>query len=97
MVRLNSLSCSSVCTRPSPQHELIVAERLNFEKIVKFCNIAEFSPGFAVKNRTEQLALLAGASHDQALPKLHQLGLGDPGLFIEIMQMAPRDQLIKIF
>ncbi len=81
--------CGSV-----PQHELIIAYRLDFEKIIKFCDIAELAPRFAVHYGLKKLALLACAAEYQALAVLEQFCFCYTGSAVEIVKMRPRNQLI---
>ena len=78
-------------------HEHIVLNGLNFQKIIEFGNRAKFAPALSIHHCPEQLARLTGASQNEPLPVTDQLAFRDAGLFIEIIQMGFGHQLIKVF
>ena len=78
------------------EHEHIVADGLNFQIVVKRCDAPELGPVLVVLHRLEQLPGLAGGADDEALPVGHQLGFGDDGHPLEVLQVGGGDQLIQV-
>ena len=78
------------------EHEHIVADGLNFQIVVKRRDAPELGPVLVVLHRLEQLPGLAGGANDEALPVGHQLGFGDDGHPLEVLQVGGGDQLVQV-
>ena len=78
------------------EHEHIVADGLNFQIVVKRRDAPELGPVLVVLHRLEQLPGLAGGADDEALPVSHQLGFGDDGHPLEVLQVGGGDQLVQV-
>ena len=80
-----------------PEHEGVVAQGLDLQKVIKGGDALQLRPVPAVCHRLEQLSGLAGGAHDQPLPVLYQLVLGDQGEAFQIFQVGHGDQLVEVF
>ena len=78
------------------EHEHIVADGLYFQIVVKRRDAPELGPVLVVLHRLEQLPGLAGGADDEPLPVGHQLGFGDDGHPLEVLQVGGGDQLVQV-
>ena len=74
--------------RTLAQHEAIVADGLDLEIIVEGRDALELLPVLVVRDRTEQLARLAGRADDKSLAVRDQLALRDDGHALEILEVG---------
>ena len=79
------------------QHELVISQRLHFQIVVEFRNIAQFPPALSCHNGTEQLACLTGRAENQALAMFDQLGFWNQWATFEIFQVGHGNQLVQVF
>ena len=74
--------------RALAQHEAIVADGLDLEIIVEGRDALELLPILVIRDRTEQLARLAGRADDKSLAVRDQLALRDDGHALEILEVG---------
>ena len=77
-------------------HELVVAQRLDLQKIVVIRNALQFIPVLMVLDSLEKFTSLTGRTHNDTLAVLVQQTLGDRCNTLEILQIGGRDHLIQI-
>ena len=85
-----------VLGKPLVEHEAVVADGLNLQKVIEAGDTLQLRPAFVVQNRLEQLARLAGRADDKSLAPLQQLGLRHDGHALEILEIAVGDQPVEI-
>ena len=73
--------------RSVPQHKRVVAERLNFEIVIKLRNIKQLIIALAVKNRAVQLARFAGRADDYTIAELFDNAFWHNRFFVKIFQI----------
>ena len=78
------------------EHEQVVADGLDLQIVIEGGDALELGPVLVVLHRLEQLAGLAGRADDEPLPMGHQLGFGDDGHPLEVLQVGGRDQLVQV-
>ena len=78
------------------QHEAVVRQRLDFQKVVKGRNAFQLVVAFPVENGLKQLARFAGRTDDQPLPQLKNVGLGHPGHPAEVLQIGIGNQVVQV-
>ena len=78
------------------QHEGVVAQRLNLEKIIERRDALELGKALVRHDGLKQLARLAGRADDQPLAPSEQLGLRDDGIALEVFQVAVGDQPVEV-
>ena len=66
-------------------HELVVADWLNFQIIIKTCDPAQLIPAFSRYNCAEQLASLARASDKQSFSVFDQFAFRDKRTLFKIV------------
>ena len=64
------------------KHKLIVTVGLNFEEIIKGCNVEQFAPRTIIKHRLIEFTLLAGTTDDKAVAQVDKLTLWNERLAI---------------
>ena len=64
--------CLHIGSGAIADHEGVVANGLDFQIVVKLRQLHQFLVGLLLHHRPKQLARLAGAAENQALPMLHQ-------------------------
>ena len=74
----------------------MVANGLDLEVIVEIDDLLDLRLGTVFENGTEQFTRLTRRANDQALAVLFQNGLGNTRETLEIVQIAIRDQLVKV-
>ena len=78
-------------------HEHVVAQGLDFQVVVVGGDFAQVVEGLPLHHGPEQLAGLAGAAHQQALPVLVQQALGGAGIAVEVVEMSLGDEAVQVF
>ena len=79
------------------QHKLIIAQRLDFQIIIKFHDSGDFLLRLSPDNRTVQFPRFAGGSQQQPLPVFYKFAFGHSGPFVVICQMGQRHQTVQIY
>ena len=77
-------------------HKFIVAQRLNFQIIIKMYQFLNALLWFAVQKSTIQFPRFAGTAQNQAFPHLHKFAFGDSRATEEIINMCHGNQFIEI-
>ena len=77
--------------------EAVIAKRLNFKIVIEGSNFLNVGFGTVVKYGGKKLTCLARRADNQPLPMLFEQGFGNTGEAAEILQIAGRYQLVKIF
>ena len=75
-------------SRTLTQHEAVIADGLDLEIIVEGRDALELLPVLVIRDRTEQLARLAGRADDKSLAVRDQLALRDDGHALEILEVG---------
>ena len=79
-----------------PKHKLVIAQRLDFQVIIKVNQPGQLPLRRSPKNCLEQLPRLAGGADDEPLPVLINEGFGHNGKTVKVLQMGLRHQLVQI-
>ena len=83
---------------PSGAHQIgVVPHRLDFQVIVVGCDFHQLFPGHPADDGLVQFPGFAGAAQQQPFPVLIQHRLGNPRLFIEIVQVREADEPVQVF
>ena len=85
-----------VLGKPLVEHEAVVADGLNLQKVIEACDTLEFCPAFVVQDCLKQFARLAGRADNQALTPLQQFGLRHNGHALEVFEIAIGNQPVEI-
>ena len=80
----------------SPDEELIVPGRLDFEIIVKFCDLRDRLFRSVLEDCLIQFACNAGTADDDSLAVLYEFALRDSRLSLEILEMRIRNHRVEI-
>ena len=78
-------------------HKFIVAQRLDFQIIIKGCNVAQLFKRFPLDNRLEQFPCFTGTADQQPFPVFHNLTLWGAGPAVIILNMCAGNQFIQVF
>ena len=79
-----------------PEHEGVIADRLNFQIIVEGRDALDLLVGPVGGHGPEQLARLAGAADNQPFPVLLDIETGHVGVAVEIADVAVGDQVVQV-
>ena len=86
-----------VCNGAFRHKETVIANGLNLEIIIKFHDLLDLGSGFIFDDRAHQFPCLTRGTHDQPLAVLFQFRLGNSGKASIIIEVAVRNQFVKIF
>ena len=86
-----------ILCRTIGNEEFVVANRLDFQIIIKIRNTQQFFPGGPAQHGGKQLARFTGGTENQAFPVANQLAPGHNRFFIKIFQVGIGNQLVEIF
>ena len=78
------------------QHEAVVGQGLDFQKVVEGGDSLQFVMALAVQQRLEQFARFTGRADDQALPHLKQFRLRNSGNPAEMLQVGIGNQVVEV-
>ena len=78
------------------EHEHIVADGLDLQKVVPGGNTLEFLPVLVRRHRLKEFACLAGRANDKPLPVLVDHRLGHDGVALEVLQVGQGDELVEV-
>ena len=80
-----------------PQHILVVAQRLHFQKIVVIGNTAQLLKAAALHHSSVKFTRFTGRTNDKPLAVFVQHTAGHPGLLEEILGVGLTDDFVKVF
>ena len=79
-----------------PQHKGIVAQGLNFQKVIKGCHLHQLRSGQSPQKGLVKFPSLTGRTNDEPFSVLVQETFGNPGTFCKIVNMGPGYQPVEI-